>query len=223
MAEKPVETGKTARRTRGTALAAAALFPALVSAGVFAPGLVQLAMQGGGASSEGSLRTGTPSAFERQPLPAPRDPALTFTPVALELDRLFLETHYRGVEPSQDFGGAAGGGAGAAPTPGEIAQLLSFPRSDTDPILLDELDPYVEELVFKDALVPEQPPETYVADQGDLFLPLCGALGSTDCIRFDDFTTVVGSGTPIPEPSSAGLVAVGLAWLASLRPRRRAR
>lgn len=223
MAEKPVETGKSPRRTRGAALAAAALFPALVSAGVFAPGLVQLALQSGDASSQGSLSLGTPSAFERQPLPAPRDPAISFTPVALELDRLFVETEYRGVAPSQDFAGAGGGGAGAAPTPGELARLLSFPRSDTDPILLDAPDPHVEELVFKDALVPEQPAETQVADQGDLFLPLCGVLGSTDCIRFDDFTTVVGRSVPIPEPSSSGLLAAGLAVLARLRPRRRAR
>jgi hypothetical protein len=223
MAEKPVETGKSPRRSRKGALAAAALFPALVSAGVFAPGLVQLAMQSGEDAAQGTLREGAPSAFERRPLPAPRDPAIAFTPVALELDRLFFETEYRGIEPSQDFGGAPGGGAGAAPTPGEIAQLLSFPRSDTDPILLDMLDPHAEELVFKDALVPEQVADVLVPDQGEMFLPLCGAFPSSDCIRFDDFTPVLPRGVPIPEPASAGLVAIGLGVLASLRARRRSR
>jgi hypothetical protein len=213
MAEKPVETRPPARSRRRAALAAAALFPALVSAGIFAPGLVELALQSGGSTTGGGKPQGPRSAFDHRPLPAPRDPALGITPVALELDRLFFETEFRGAEPAPDFDGTLAGGAGAGPTPAEIAQLLSFPRHDTDPILLDQLAPPQEQVVFKDALIPDQIPQLQLPSQGDLFLPLCNTIPATDCLRFDDFTTV-SEEVPIPEPGTGLLAALGLALLA---------
>lgn len=214
MSERPVETGQRKRSRRRAALAAAALFPLLVSAGVLTPSLVEFAFQSGAAAGDAGPSGGASSPIAHQPLPAPRDPAIAFTPVALELDRIFFETRFRGAEPAPDFDGRPLGGEG--PTASEIAQLLSFPRHDTDSIVLDELAPGEEQIVFKDALIPDQLPDLALPDQGDLFLPLCATIPSTNCMRFDDFTTVV-EPLPIPEPGSGALLAAGLVLLAARR------
>ncbi len=220
MAEKSVETGPPSRSGLRAAAAAAGLFPLLVGAGALAPGWVQLALQSGG-STTGDVQE-APSPFEHRPLPAPRGPAIHFAPVAPELDRLFFETGFRGTEPAPDFDVALPAVAGAGPTPAEIAQLLSFPRYDTDPIVLDELAPPEQQIVFKDALIPEEIPDVQVPDQSRLFLPLCNTLPATNCIRFDDFTTVRASSIPIPEPGTGALVGLGLALLAAAsHPRER--
>ena len=222
MAEKGVETGPSARSGRRAATAAAALFPLLVSAGVFAPGWVQLALQSVGGTTSEAPPAAPPSPFEHQPLPAPRDPAIHFAPVALELDRLFFETEFRGAEPAPAFDGGLPSVAGAGPTPAEIAQLLSFPRHDTDPIVLDEFAPPEQQIVFKDALIPEEVPDIQVLDQSQLFLPLCNTIPATNCVRFDDFTSVRAPVLPIPEPGTGALVGIGLALLAAAsRPRSR--
>ena len=216
MAEKTVETGKPRPSRRKAAIAATALFPMLVSAGVMAPGLVELAFQTGGAAGQAAQQAGAASPLAHQPLPAPRDPAIAFTPVALELDRIFFDTRFRGTEPAPDFDGSLVGGADSAPTAAQIAQLLSFPRHDTDPIVLDELAPTEEQIVFKDALIPDELPELQLADLDELFLPLCPTLPATNCMRFDDFTTVVAP-LPIPEPATGALFAAGLVLLAARR------
>jgi hypothetical protein len=221
MAEKPVESERATRRSRRAPLAALAALPALVAAGALAPQLLQVALQSWSFSGSQAQPQEPPGPFEHQPLPAPRDPALGFTPVALELDRLFFQTEFRGVEPVPD-GGAVFEGAGAGPSPAEIAELSTFPRSETEAIVLDELDPHQEPLVFEDALVPEEIAEALLPDQEDLFLPLCNTIPATNCIRFDDFTTVrEQDAVPIPEPAVLALVAAGLAWLAAGSRRRR--
>src|SRR5262245_42196888 len=139
MAEKPLENGRPRRSRRRAAALAMVLFPLLVSAGVLAPGWVQFALQSGGGAGSGIEPTAPLAPLDRRPLPAPRDPALEFTPVALELDRIFFQTRFRGTDPAPDYDGTLLDGAGAGPTPGEIAQLMSFPRHDTDPIVLDQL------------------------------------------------------------------------------------
>jgi hypothetical protein len=212
MAERPVQAGAEKRSRSKVAIAAAALFPLLVSAGVFAPGLVQLALQVGGAMSGEAPGDAPPSAFEHRPLPAPRDPALVFTPVALELDRLFFESHFRGAKPPADGGLVARG-----PAPAEGSEPLSFPRHDAEAIVLDEACA-PEEVVFKDALIPEQEPELALLDQGSLFLGLCPTIPSLDCLRPDDFTRVLPN-AQVPEPASAVLLGLGLALLAALRRR----
>jgi hypothetical protein len=218
MAEKQVEPGKSQSSRRKGAIGAAALFPLLVSAGILAPSLVQLAFQTGSGAGDAAQGNSAPSPLAHQPLPAPRDPAIAFTPVALELDRLFFEMQFRGADPAPDFDGTLLGGAGSAPTAAEIAQLLSFPRHDTDPIMLDELSAPEEQIVFKDALIPDQLPVIAMPNVGDMFLPLCPTIPSSNCVRFDDFTTVV-EPLPVPEPGTGALLAAGLALLASARRR----
>jgi len=213
MAEQPDQAVAPKRVRSKAAVAAVALFPLLVSAGVFAPGLVQLALQVSGAMS-GEVPGGpAPGPLDHQPLPAPRNPALVFTPVGLELDRLFFESLFRGADTAVDGARTARGESpdGNGP-PG-------FPRHDADGIVSDERGNQASEVVFDDALIPKQAPEFATLDLGKFFLPLCPTLPAQNCINYDDFTRVVPDST-IPEPASASLLAVGLAVLASRRRRR---
>ena len=209
MAEQP-EQAVAPKRTRSkAAVAAVALFPLLVSAGVFAPGVVQLALQIGGAMA-GQSQAGTPPGpLDHQPLPAPRDPALVFTPVGAELDRLFFESLFRGTHPAADgTRGAAPGGRGPA----------GFPRHDADGIASNERGNQDAGVIFDDALIPKGAPEVAMLDLDKFFLPLCPTLPAQNCINFDDFTRVVPD-TVIPEPATGSLFALGLALLATRRRR----
>ena len=208
MAEQPVQAGAPKRARSKAAAAAVALFPLLVSAGVLAPGLVQLALQVGGAISGGAPGGPGPGPFDHQPLPAPRDPALVFTPVSVELDRLFFESLFRGAHPVAD---GTPGARGPAPdgTP-------AFPRHDADGIASDERGNQDAEVVFADALVPKQAPEAAMLDLGKYFLPLCSTLPAQNCLVYDDFTRV-SPNAAVPEPASAPLLAVGLLLLAARR------
>src|SRR5262245_53019158 len=166
MAEQP-EQAKAPKRARSkAAVAAIALFPLLVSAGVFAPGVVQLALQIGGAMA-GQSQAGTPPGpLDHQPLPARRDPPLAFTPVGVELDRLFFESLFRGADAAAD---GTRGARGRGP---EGRGPAGFPRHDADGIVSDEEGSEVA-VIFDDALIPKEAPEIAMLDLDKFFLPLC--------------------------------------------------
>jgi hypothetical protein len=154
-----------------------------------------------------------PGPFDHQPLPAPRHPALVFTPVGVELDRLFFESLFRGADTAVDGARIARGPAPDGNGP------LGFPRHDADGIVSDEHGNQDAEVVFDDALIPKQAPEIATLDLESFFLPLCPTLPSQNCMNRDDFTRVVSTTTVVPEPASASLLAMGLALLASRRRR----
>jgi hypothetical protein len=151
------------RRPRATAVALA-LVPLLVSAGVMAPGVIaQLAAQSSNEQAEAKSFPEQLSPFEHRPLTLPRRLALGFA-----FDDLFVET-----SAPPELAGRL--------TTRDLAQLLSFPRSQGDSIVLDDLDPHFEEIVFKDALVGEPVVEITRPGIEDEFLPNCGALHASNC------------------------------------------
>src|SRR5262249_37899603 len=161
---------------------AAALFPLLVSAGVFAPKLVQVALQIGGAMS-GDAPTGpAPGPLDHQPLPAPRDPVVSFTPVSLELDRLFFESLFRGANAPAD--GARVARTGPAPAP---KTPPGSPRHEAEGIASDERGTADTDVVFEDALMPKEAPQVALLDLKQMFLPLCPTLPALNCLVYDDF------------------------------------
>lgn len=188
------------RRLAGTLFS---FFPAMVAVGLLAPGYVRvLQAPEGGEAIEQPLPILDQPLQVRPTLLVPRDFSTGFIPELLDIDQLFRRTRYR-VDPATR----------------RLAGLLSFPRNRGDVIVLDDVDKHVRGLLFKDALS-----STSVVDSVGLggwqLLPLQSTLPSGNGVRFDDSVT---SGQRIvavvPEPSTAPLLAAGLAYLARRRRR----
>jgi nitrate reductase NapE component len=196
--------GTRRRRRERFVVLAMGLFPVLVSVGFFAPGWVRVlaTAQEIERPPRGPLadRIGP---FAHRPLPAPREFFGGSAPELLDLDRLFAP--------------AGSGGASL-----DLAQrLASFPRSHSDVIVLDDVGSKPQSIAFKDMLM-DPPSSIAKADDDEGILPLCGAIPFGNCVRDDDFTGAglpIEQGQPIPEPGTAGLVALGLGWLARRRRR----
>jgi len=179
------------------------LLPLFVLAGALAPGFVSVAAEDEGSSvveSPRKKRRYRPVRLSRQPLLVPRDYSTGFVPELLDLEQLFMGTQIR-----TDVGE-------------RVARLPSFPTSRGDVIVLDDVDTYVGETIFKDVLA-----ATAVADTSDLFDPtlferLPSPLGPDTGYEYDDFAGTgdgipIGS-VPIPEPRTAFTLALGLCGLA---------
>jgi len=193
----------------GLAVALLLLLPLFALAGALAPGVVSVeAEEEVATESPRKKRKFRPVRMSRQPLLVPRDYSTGFVPELLDLEQLFMGTQFR-TDVSE-----------------RVARLPSFPTSRGDVIVLDDVDTYVGETIFKDVLSAAS-----VADTSDLFDPrlfdrLPNPLGPNTGYEYDDFAGTgdgnpIGS-IPIPEPRTAIMLALGLVGLA-VRSRHRAR
>ena len=126
-----------------------------------------------------------------------------FTPELLDLDQLFLGSEYQ-VQVDTD----------------RLARVTGFPRSHGDSIVLDDVGEFVEDITFKDILMDEPAKPMLAGDPDADLLPLCGTLHAGNCVRDDDLVSGGGEveeGTPIPEPGTGVLLALGLAALGCRR------
>lgn len=196
----------------GVAVALLLLLPLFVIAGTLVPGYVSVAVEDEDESAVESPRKRKrfrPVRTSRQPLLVPRDYSIGFVPELLDLEQLFM-----GSQTRTDVGE-------------RVARLPSFPTSRGDVIVLDDVDSYVGETIFKDVLAAAP-----VADSSDLFDPslfrkLPNPTGFDTGYEFDDFAGT-GDGTPalevpIPEPRTAFTLALGLCGLAFWSSRRAGR
>jgi len=187
---------------------AVVLFPLLVTGGVLAPrviGLMADTVANGDATkaeSHAVLDFSKPLPG-KPPLLVPRDYDAGFVPELLDLQNLF---------------------GTATQSPDEVAQeysrLLGFPRSHGDVIVMDDVDREIRDVIFKDPVMVGA--ETAYPRPNPALLPIGDPRPFGDGLRFDDpQATGEGLVAPIPEPTTAVLLAGGLAALAFRHRRRR--
>jgi len=205
---------RTAKKERGAAarhrivLGVLLLLPLLMVVGILAPAAIEVQEEeeeaSAGWSGPLSLRP-----LSKRPLLVPRDFSAGFVPELVDIESLFVSAQYRAQDAQR------------------ISSLPSFPSAQGDTIVLDEVDAYVAEEVFDDALDPMLTVDlTPLWDPAvfDIVPPLIPTNGER---QYDDFPGSDGPvltsvpPTPVPEPGTAALLALGLAGL-GLRARARA-
>jgi len=185
----------------------------LIGVGVLAPGFVQII------AAEDAVETESPPLqnrpLDRRPLLVPRDYSAGFVPELLDLEELFSTSGY-------------------TPSDAQLSRLLGFPRSYGDEVVLDDSDPELRAIGFRDALAAAVIAKADFTS--DPFLPLSNPLPYGDGLRDDDFPGS-GVGNPlkkpatstndplpvIPEPGTGALLACGLVALGLVRSPRRPR
>ena len=205
MAKREAHHERARRWRERLSAAVVALFPLLVASGFFAPGFVHwLAIAQPSeppAASQLSGVGGPTGPTAKPPLVVPRDFSAGLVPEFLDLDQLFLD-------------------GSSEPLRGDLPRVNAFERNSGDVIAIDEVGQPDVDIDFPDALIGDEPDQKVVA-QGDEIgmLPLCGTLYAANCVRDDDFAsaTLPPNLTPIPEPGSGLLVALGLLCLGGWR------
>ena len=191
----------------GIAAAIFWLLPLLAFAGVLAPDLVQVVIE----EEEEELvqRRGLtvfrPTRLNRAPLVVPRDHASGYVPALFDIESLFAASQYRG-----ELGRT-------------LSDLPRFPSARGDTLVIDDLDQYIADLVFKDVLEPVIVARNREIWDPDVFDVIPALFPVGNGIRFDDFPDPgidLSDATVIPEPSTGLLLGLGLGGLA-LRRRQR--
>lgn len=141
---------------------------------------------------------------------AAQDYSARWIPEMVDLDKLFVSPRYRVHRRAQ---------IGKRRT-----EMPYFPHTRGEMIVLNDVDNYITDTLFKDALQPGVVADATSAWDPALFDVISDTTrpGSTD--QFDDFTGQGDDGEPpppvVPEPGTGSLVALGLIVLA-LRARQR--
>jgi len=204
------ERGNSRPMRHGSVVAALLLLPFLAIAGALAPGLVTIQYEEEEEQAELGPRERVPYRpvrLSRKPLLVPRDYSAGFVSEVQDLEQLFMGAQYR-VE------------AGS-----RLTRLASFPRSRGDMIVLDDVDIYLADTLFKDVLQPGVVVDATAVWDPVLFDIIPNLAIPTNGGQYDDLTgqgEVVDFSSPpiIPEPRTGGLLLVGLIALA-IRNRRR--
>lgn len=206
-----VKNRKQKARTRpvrhGLVVSILLLLPFLAIGGALAPGLVTVQYEEEEELAPRQRVPYRPVRLARRPLLVPRDFSMGFVPEIMDLERLFMGTQYRA-----DIGD-------------RYTRLPSFPRSRGDVIVLDDVDTFLTDTLFKDTLQPGVVADATAIWDPNVFDVIPDTTGFDGSNQFDDFT---GQGsvrdTPppiIPEPRTGSLVVLGLIGLALRAHRRR--
>ena len=199
MATRRNEAQSSRPKRHGLAVFLMLVMPFFIFMGVLAPAAVTVQLQEEEEQSGPSQRLPwRPVRLSKRPLLIPRDYSAGFVPELVDLEALFAGRRYRAQESQR------------------ISSLPSFPSSQGDTIVLDDIDAFVSDNVFDDPLDP-----TLVADTAgiwdpalfDIIPPLVPIDGQS---QFDDFAGDNNDDpTPVvPEPRTGALLALGLAVMA---------
>ena len=199
-----VESRKQKTRSRpvrhGFVISILLLLPFLAIGGALAPGLVTVQYEEEEELAPHQRVPYQPVRLARRPLLVPRDFSMGFVPEVMDLERLFMGSQYRA-----DVGD-------------RLTRLPSFPRSRGDVIVLDDVDTFLTDTLFKDTLQPGVVADATAIWDPNVFDVIPDTTGFDGSNQYDDFTgqgSVSNVPPPIiPEPRTGSLVVLGLLGLA---------
>lgn len=193
----------------GSVVAVLLLLPFLAIAGALAPGIVSIQYEEE-EQAEITPRERVPYRpvrLSRKPLLVPRDYSAGFVSEVQDLEQLFMGSQYR------------------ADTGQRLTRLASFTTSRGDMIVLDDVDIYLVDTLFKDVLQPGIVADATAVWDPALFDIIPNLAIPTNGGLYDDLTgqgevNELAAPPIIPEPRTGGLLVLGIVALA-LRARRR--
>jgi hypothetical protein len=196
--DSPMANANRSRRLRTTArhsVAAAilVLLPLLALGGALMPGMVDIEEEQD-TSVEVREPNFAPLRVKRRPLLIPKNFSTGFVPDLASFDHLFASAASGDLLRQQ------------------IANV-NFGVSDGDLIILDDIEEFVRNVLFKDAIEsPELDDDSGVFDDS-LFALIPTPIGIDTPYQFDDFGGSATEPMPVPEPGTALLLALGLSGL----------